>query len=427
MLQFVWETRSFQAQGWHTLSGEPIDVIHPGTLNRDQGPDFLYAHVKIKGVDYFGHVEIHVDGRDWYRHGHEKDRNYNPVVLHVVLSPSLRPVLREDGTEIPEGSLKDRILPGIESARQRLLRGDGPLPCGALLASLPGEKWDAWLDLVGKWRLEEKIREMETRLADPSIDWEQVLWEMLAGALGGTVNKEAFKTLAERLPLRLFRRYAGEVLQREALLFGMAGALLGDPKDDYHAALQAEWKFLAALHGLSPSMEAMRFHRMRPSSFPNFRLSQMGALVAAFPGWVGLLEPAAMRDFLSTEFSAANYWRSHLGFGRRTGNGKRKMGASYKRILLLNSLAPLGILYARAHGRMDLESGILRLLRDLPAERNRITNHFDRAGLPAANAWQGQAQIGLFKSHCQHKKCMACAAGRWIVGGKAKVCLSLPP
>ena len=427
MLQFAWETRSFHAMGWHTLGGEPIEVVHPGTLNRNQGPDFLYAHVKIKGVDHFGHVEIHVDGRDWYRHGHEKDPNYNPVVLHVVLKPSLRPVLRQDGTEISEGSLEGRLLPGLEAGKQSLMRGEGPLACKGLLASLPDGVWRPWLELRGKGRLEEKIGLVAGRLENPQVDWEQALWEMLAGAMGGPVNKESFKTLAERLPLRLLRKYAGDVLPREALLFGVAGALLGDPKDDYHASLQVEWKFLAALHSLSPSLEGMRFHRMRPGSFPNFRLSQLGALVSAFPSWVQLLEPEAMRAFLSTPISSANYWKNHLHFGRHSSQGKRKMGPAYKRVLLLNSLGPMGVLYARAHGRADLEAGILHLMRELPAERNRITNHFDRAGLPAENAWQGQAQLSLYKNYCLEKRCMSCAVGRWIVGAKGKVCLPLPP
>ena len=427
MLQFAWETRSFHARGWHTLSGEPIEVVHPGTLNRNQGPDFLYAHVKIQGVDHFGHIEIHVDGRDWYRHGHEKDPNYNPVVLHVVLQPSLRPILRQDGTEISEGSLEGRLLPGLEAGRQSLMRGRGPLACKELLASLPQSVWIPWIELRGKARLEEKIAHIAVRLENPRVDWEQALWELLAGAMGGPVNKMAFKTLAERLPLRLLRKYSGEALQREALLFGMAGALLGAPKDDYHAALKLEWDFLAALHSLSPSLEGMRMHRMRPSSFPNFRLSQLGALVTAFPSWVQLLEPDAMRNFLSQPISSAKYWKSHLHFGRRSSQGKRNMGPAYKRVLLLNSLCPMGVLYARAHGRADLEAGILRLMHELPSEKNRITNHFERAGLAAQNAWQGQAQLHLYQKHCLEKRCMSCAVGRWIVGAKEKVCLSLPP
>ena len=419
LLQFVWETRSFQAQGWHTLAGEPVEVIHPGTLNRDQGPDFLYAHVRIKGRDHFGHVEIHVDSRDWYRHGHHKDPNYNPVVLHVVLRPQLRPVLREDGTEIPEASLEGRILEGIQTGRKHLLKGHEHLPCGELLGKAPSRLWKAWMEERGAIRLEQKVREIRQRMDDPEVDWEQALWETLAGAMGGPVNKEAFLAIAERLPVHVLRRYASEVQSREALLFGVAGGLVGEAKDDYHRALQGEWRFLSSLHGLSPSLSAMRFHRMRPGAFPTFRLSQLGGLASKFPSWVGLLRPAAMREFVKGGVQAAAYWRTHVHFGRQGGHGKKEVRAAYMKVVFLNSLAPMGIHYARAHGRADIEQEIKCLLHDLPPEKNRITNHFERCGAPAASAWESQAQINLFKSHCKEKRCLDCVVGRWIVGGGA--------
>lgn len=45
-LQLVWEQRWYDAAGMVTVSGENVEVIAPGSCNRDAGPDFFNAKVK---------------------------------------------------------------------------------------------------------------------------------------------------------------------------------------------------------------------------------------------------------------------------------------------------------------------------------------------------------------------------------------------
>ena len=61
-----------------------VEIIFPGFYNTNSGPDFLNAKIKIEQILWVGNLEIHVKSSDWYVHQHEKDSNYDAVILHVV-------------------------------------------------------------------------------------------------------------------------------------------------------------------------------------------------------------------------------------------------------------------------------------------------------------------------------------------------------
>ena len=82
-LYYIWENRLID-KDLHTTEGEPIDIVATGYRNTDSGPDYLEAKIQIGDKLWAGHVEIHVKTSDWNRHGHQADKAYQNVVLHVV-------------------------------------------------------------------------------------------------------------------------------------------------------------------------------------------------------------------------------------------------------------------------------------------------------------------------------------------------------
>lgn len=70
-----------------TLRGRRLQILSPGVLNRNEGPDFLESALLIDGDVVIGSSEYHRDGADWERHNHSADPNYSDLVLHIVNSP----------------------------------------------------------------------------------------------------------------------------------------------------------------------------------------------------------------------------------------------------------------------------------------------------------------------------------------------------
>ena len=84
LLYYVWKHKIFPLNLLQTTSGLPVEVIDTGLQNSHAGPDFFNAKLKIDGTLWVGNVEIHTASSDWYRHGHDQDKAYDSVILHVV-------------------------------------------------------------------------------------------------------------------------------------------------------------------------------------------------------------------------------------------------------------------------------------------------------------------------------------------------------
>ncbi|HPW62239.1 MAG TPA: DUF2851 family protein, partial [Cyclobacteriaceae bacterium] len=108
LLHYLWQFQYFDKRDLKTTVGETLNILKPGILNSDSGPDFSQVKVKIGDIDWVGNVEIHVQSSGWYEHKHDQDHAYEIVVLHVVWEEN-KPVYRNDSTRIPTLQLKDRV------------------------------------------------------------------------------------------------------------------------------------------------------------------------------------------------------------------------------------------------------------------------------------------------------------------------------
>lgn len=89
VLQKIWLEQAFDVTRLRDQTGRKVEVEHPGTWNRLEGPDFKDALLRIDGVEVRGDVEVHFSQADWKAHGHDQDVAYEKVVLHVLyFSPS---------------------------------------------------------------------------------------------------------------------------------------------------------------------------------------------------------------------------------------------------------------------------------------------------------------------------------------------------
>ncbi|MCB9233514.1 MAG: DUF2851 family protein [Bacteroidia bacterium] len=420
LLHFIWKTLNFEFRQLRTIDGDVVHLIHQGFLNFDQGPDFSHARLRIGYLDWNGQVEIHLKTGDWYAHGHQNDPLYNGVVLHVVWESDGVGIIRQDGTRIPEIELKGRVPPALLHAFDRLWLSQDHFPCKSQLKKVSFLRKLHWIERVGVERMEEKAQQFLDRLSGTVTDWEQVLWEEIAAAMGGTANRDAFRALAQNMPLRILRKYARQLPALEALLFGMSGMLAGQKgQDDYFRELKFQWEFLSQKHDLHPVPWPIRFLRMRPVSFPTLRLSQLALILHRFPALSELMLADHIDRLLHTPIHASSYWETHYRFFKESPYLPKTLGHDVKISILINTLIPLAWLYYRAHGRDDGGEMIANRLEKLPGENNKITAELKQHGFPAENALHTQGMIGLKKDWCNARRCIDCGIGQALIAPKS--------
>ena len=93
--------------------------------------------------------------------------------------------------------------------------------------------------------------------------------------------------------------------------------------------------------------------------------------------------------------SPSAYWTDHYRFGEKTEPTTKHISKSSIDSILINSVIPFYYAYSRKFDLEKFADFALELLREIPAEKNRITREFSRLGIHSRNALQSQALTEL--------------------------------
>jgi hypothetical protein len=421
LLHYLWKFRLFDNQNLLSTEGDLIEIEQVGQHNlRDAGPDFSDARIRINDTLWAGQVEIHKLASDWERHQHNVDAAYDTVVLHVVYEYD-KPIYRLDGSFIPTLELKDRIAPEIIERSANLLDSLEPVACRTQINQVPGFMVNMWLERLVIERLEDKTEAIQRELAFNKNNWESTFYIFLARNFGTPVNAEPFEQLARSLPLLALAKHKNKLLQLEAMLFGQAGFLEGDFKDDYPLLLQREYKILRQKFELTPiNAAAWKFGRMRPAAFPTIRIALFAQLIHQSSHLFSkLLETENLQDFQDCfEVKVSNYWLSHYRFEDDTAKRQQKsLGKNTFYNIAINTLVPFLFVYGKSIQDEKYSERALRWLEQIDAEDNVIIKMWKEIGIEAESAYQTQALLQLKKQYCDQKHCLDCAIGNKILRG----------
>ncbi|BDC98401.1 DUF2851 family protein [Persicobacter psychrovividus] len=417
-LHYIWQSQQFSHLQLTTDDGAPLQVFTPGFINTEAGPDFEQARVKIQQLEWLGKVEIHLKSSDWYEHGHQHDKAYDNVILHVVWENN-RPVHRTDGTTIPTLSLKNRTSKGAMEKYRYFLQTDQEHPCKPFLMQVPDYfKW-GMIELAAEERLLRKRDLILQYHHKAGANWQQTAFWVMASALGSKLNKEAMTLLVERLSWQKLAKTANQPLTTEAILFGTAGLLQSPPRDNYEAALLEEFLFYQKKLDLHPlPATAWRFARTRPFNFPTIRLAQLATWLAHHPIPLNSLTTSPFKNPAPEAWSlqGSDYWQKHHQFGKPSAKNFSKVGKKMLESISINAIAPFMLAYAQNTGKEPLKYEAIELLEQLSAEDNRILNRWKTHGIKAKNARESQGLIHLEQQYCQLHRCLHCKIGRWAIG-----------
>jgi hypothetical protein len=446
LVQCIWYDQRLNHETLHTTDGRPVRVTFHGWWNLEAGPDFKRATIQIGDEpEHTGDVEVHLRAEDWDHHGHERDPQYNDVVLHVVLweAGSQHAPRTHAGQILPQVVLQHQLDITLEQLHDEIDLdayphnvGNHEGPCAEILSALPSNSVAALLDAAGDERLATKARRFSRWIhrAGP----EQAFYEGWMESLGYKSNKTAFRTLARRAPLAELSAHRAHLAP---LLFGLANFLpTGAPPARGTAAARyvrrlwnAWWKLRPDFEERILPAELWQAGAGRPANHPHRRLGAAVALLKKHPNLmekvVGAIECGGDPARLFAEIRD-EYWSYHFTLG---GKSQRRasdlIGSGRAREILANIALPFVAAYAQSGGDEPLAQAARARFAQLPAARSNNVVRLASGqlfGSPSAarrfvrTSRQQQGLIQIFQDFCLNDKsvCQRCQfptlVKRWV-------------
>ena len=421
LLQYVWKHKILPLSDLATTDGRDVEIIDPGLHNRNSGPDFFNAKLRIGETMWVGNVEIHEHSKDWFRHGHDTDPAYDNVVLHVVEDDDCN-VTNSRGEFIPQ--IKLSVPMTVTLNYKELLNADAYPPCYRIVPDLSQLTIHSWMAALQTERLERKTQDIARRAERANGSWEDAYFITLARNYGFGINGDAFEQWAFNVPLNQVAHHRDDIFQVEAIFLGQAGLLDVNAipekyqkeamNDGYFTRLKNEYTYLAHKFSLTPMNRTMwKFLRLRPQNFPHIRISQLATLYhdrkTSLSQLVECKNVDEMRHMLSTHVT--DYWATHYTFGSESASNNKSLSPFSINLLMINTAIPMLFAYGRHTCDDSLCERAFDMLEQLKAEDNHIIRMWKECGLKVKTAGDSQALIQLKNEYCDRKDCLRCRIG----------------
>ena len=283
VVQRIWSRGDYFSEGLRTVSGRCLRVLEPGRWNFQEGPDFKEARIEIDGEAYTGDVEVHFKPEDWFAHGHERNPNFDRVILHVVLQQS-------SGTSVPcrtsRGDTPETfvLLPLLERDLEAFAMDEELIDLERVneliwvedFLNLNPEERERRLRECAEHRWSQKLAFAKKRLV--GSDWAAACHQLSLEVLGYSRNRAPMHRLALEYSL-----------------------------EDFAGDLSVEKIF-------EESQGKWRLQGLRPANHPKKRLLQYAAICRHAPDWPERLRRVLSRCSPSVDRSTRAFRRS-IGMG----------------------------------------------------------------------------------------------------------------
>ena len=287
-LQARWFAGDF-GRRFSSVTGDEIEVVQFGTWNREAGPDFSDAVIRInQGDPIRGTIEFDLADRSWETHGHSTNTAFDGAILHVFVQQSERLFFTrtQSHRNVPQVRVDPALLPDKFSLNVPLAR---PGRCHAPLKDLTQERLESILTAASQFRLQRKAARIKNIVESHGRD--AALFQEIAAALGYKNNKLAFALLAQRAPLSFLRKKSEDI---EAILFGLAGFLGTPDLGVYPEATRAYvrqlwdrwWPHRDDILRLILPGKLWRLSGARPLNHPQRRLGALALLAHSWPTFI---------------------------------------------------------------------------------------------------------------------------------------------
>ncbi|WP_374440989.1 DUF2851 family protein [Epilithonimonas sp.] len=410
ILQYIWNYKKFRNFDFISTDGKTIEVLEFGEWNKNSGPDFLFAKIRIDDMIFVGNIEIHTKASDWVFHNHSGNSEFGNLILHAVyINDCNIPELEQQ--KIPTLELKNYIDEELIRKHNNLKSEHHFIPCEALFDETKVPLFFEETVLLKKMHSKSLI--FSEALTKHQNNYEAILFQNLAYTFGLKVNAELFLQMAEVLDFNIIRKVSQNSVQLEAIFFGMCD-FLEDPGDEMMMVWKREFDFLKAKFNLPDIKIHPKFSKLRPPNFPSIRLSQLASLYNSQQNLFSKFIEAKTIDDLYGIFKdvrASEYWDNRFNFGKISSIvGKKYLTPDFIDLIIINTVLPLKYFYHKNHNP-DIVDDLFDFYKQMKPEKNSILDEWKNLGIKFENVLQTQAFLYHYKTFCTRKKCLNCAIG----------------
>jgi Protein of unknown function (DUF2851) len=385
-LQARWFAGDFGKQ-FISSAGDQIEIVQFGTWNREAGPDFRDAAIRLNGNDpVCGCIEIDLVDRNWEMHGHASNPAFEQTVLHIFTDRSQREFFTRtvSNRNVPQVRIDPATLPDAFRSNVALARAGR---CQAPLRNLPAERVRSVLNAAAQFRLQRKAASIRRKIENHGRD--EALFQEFAAALGYKENKLPFTLIAQRLPLKFLR---AQIEDCEAMLFGVAGFLEAPDLNVYQSSTRTYvrqlwdrwWPHRDEMQRLILPAKVWRTSSTRPVNHPQRRLGALATLARDWSAFRRCLDTDTQSTAPQKFLGQLNhpFWKSHYTIAADPSPKEMAvLGDSRIAEILANVCFPLWFSegldvwedYAKLPARLSnrrLETAATRLLGDDPRRKD---------------------------------------------------------
>ena len=361
ILQQQWSELEWQAlwysgacgTSFRATNGALVEVVQFGFWNREPGPDFIRACIRVDGsTELQGDIEFDIRAVDWEQHRHSQNSSYDGVILHVFLH---RPGARfftqtSNHHDILQVHLKPDLLPSRLSFAPGIAKTGA---CAAPLRQLRPAQIDELLETAALVRIQRKAEQLQRAIRIHGID--EALFQAIAIALGYKSNKVPFLIIAQRVPLKFLQDRADSI---EAILFGLSGFLEtrhqqkgGDAETvEYLQSLWKRWwRYRGELHHLILDRKHWNLTASRPLNHPQRRIGALGTIIQH---WHELRVLPPDFEVVQQWFRGLShvFWDYHYTVGSTPSRRRLHLvGESRTKEILANVICPMSIMSDQQH------------------------------------------------------------------------------
>lgn len=383
-----------------TVVNLPVNIIHPGKMNLDNGPDIRNAVLEINGIVQKGDIEFHLAPQDWFKHGHHEDRRYQNLILHVLWdAPQGIPsallcrfphLILCHNLSIPFLAWSEKMsqLEDEDSGVDRKIRGIKNVTVHQLKN-------------FGQIRFIHKVERFQQWLSQ--FSFEEMVIISLAEVLGYSKNKFPMRELLwENPPSKIFGavpRFCWSPLGIWVYLTMQANLLTAQSFNHlnirHNGIIERTHQLFNhfARQGATPilTVEDWNFSRIRPANQPVIRLGALSQIIFMYQGvslFKRMLESASKR--LDLKHLVAE-WKSCLNLPMSNGLGtaiqdmfciplrsNQIIGSQRTNQFIINAAMPLLYLWASRSHNPGFQHYISGLYEEFPAcEDAKILRQFE--------------------------------------------------